>query len=580
MENFYLEKNEELFSIIDRIRRSRDRRITLIIPAGLQPLRSIINLKILKEEIISMGKDVSIVTADSLIKKLAQQVNLPILDKIQEEPQIIKKSNEERRQVEFERKLKSGKRIISDIVRPVEPVKVPREEVLFTPEPETPETETKQIEKIPEADDFGEEFRDLGEKEEQFDELFGKKKETRVKETIKEEKRREEKRSFRFFTAKRVMGFLIVLFLIAVGFVLYFILPKAEIVINPKKEDISLETEITADKNINSIDLENNEIPAQIFQIETEDSRTFPTTGEKEDEEKAKGTIVIYNQYSSSEQTLVKTTRFLSENGKIFRLTDTVVIPGASIDEGKIIPSSKEVTVEADEAGDAYNIGPSKFTIPGFEGTAKYAAFYGQSSAPMTGGAKGMMKVATKEDIDGAIQIVSAELKNKVSDEFKQKIPTELKMLDNSQVLEVTESDSTLDADEPGKEFTVTVKVKAWGLAFKEDDVLSLIKNNINDKISQDKILIPSTIKVDYENVKTDSAKSKTDFIAQAQAKTAWNIDEDLIKKDLAGKDEIEVRKYLSSLAEIETAKVIFWPFWVKRIPTNKDKIKIVIKPE
>ncbi|PJE57735.1 MAG: hypothetical protein COU82_00245 [Candidatus Portnoybacteria bacterium CG10_big_fil_rev_8_21_14_0_10_38_18] len=580
MENFYLEKNEELFSIIDRIRRSRDRRITLIIPAGLQPLRSIINLKILKEEIISMGKDVSIVTADSLIKKLAQQVNLPILDKIQEEPQIIKKSNEERRQVEFERKLKSGKRIISDIVRPVEPVKVPREEVLFTPEPETPETETKQIEKIPEADDFGEEFRDLGEKEEQFDELFGKKKETRVKETIKEEKRREEKRSFRFFTAKRVMGFLIVLFLIAVGFVLYFILPKAEIVINPKKEDISLETEITADKNINSIDLENNEIPAQIFQIETEDSRTFPTTGEKEVEEKAKGTIVIYNQYSSSEQTLVKTTRFLSENGKIFRLTDTVVIPGASIDEGKIIPSSKEVTVEADEAGDAYNIGPSKFTIPGFEGTAKYAAFYGQSSAPMTGGAKGMMKVATKEDIDGAIQIVSAELKNKVSDEFKQKIPTELKMLDNSQVLEVTESDSTLDADEPGKEFTVTVKVKAWGLAFKEDDVLSLIKNNINDKISQDKILIPSTIKVDYENVKTDSAKSKTDFIAQAQAKTAWNIDEDLIKKDLAGKDEIEVRKYLSSLAEIETAKVIFWPFWVKRIPTNKDKIKIVIKPE
>jgi len=578
MENFYLEQNEELFSIIDRIRRSRDRRIALIIPAGLQALRSIINLKILKEEIISMGKDVSVVTADNLIKKLAQQVNLPILDKIQEEPQIINKPNEERRQIEFERKLKSGKRIISDIVKPAEPVKPPFEEVFSPPEPEIPES--RQVEETPKADDFGEEFRDLGEKEEQFDELFSKKKETKTKEVKREEFGEKEKRPFRFFTAKRVISFLIFLLLLGGGFVLYFILPKAEVVINPKKEDISLETEITADKNIDSIDLENNKIPAQIFQVETDDSRTFPTTGEKEVEEKAKGTIVVYNQYSSSEQALVKTTRFLSENGKIFRLTATVVIPGATIDEGKIIPSSKEVIVEADEAGEAYNIGPSKFTIPGFEGTAKYTGFYGQSSEPMRGGAKGLMKVATKEDVEGAIQIVSAELKNKVSDEFKQKIPKELKMLDSSQVLEVTESDSTLNAGEPGKEFTVTVKVKAWGLAFKEDDVFSLIKDNINDKISQDKILISSTIKVNYKNIKTDSANGRTDFTAQAQAKTAWNIDEDLLKKDLAGKDEIEVRKYLSSLAEIETAKVIFWPFWVKRIPANKDKIKIVIKTE
>ena len=83
-----------------------------------------------------------------------------------------------------------------------------------------------------------------------------------------------------------------------------------------------------------------------------------------------------------------------------------------------------------------------------------------------------------------------------------------------------------------------------------------------------------------YKNIKTDSAQGKSNFTAQVEAKTAWNINEDRLKKDLAGKDEIEVRKYLSSLVEIETAKVIFWPFWVTKIPTNKDKIKIIIKPE
>ncbi|MFZ5559761.1 MAG: hypothetical protein ACOZAL_03135 [Patescibacteria group bacterium] len=551
MENFYLEPNEEFFSIIDRIKRSRDRRISLIIPLGLSALRSIINLKILKEEVLSSGKDICIVTADSLVRKLAQQVNLVVLDKV-EEPREVK-SSEELRQLEFEKKLKPGKRVVSDIVRPKERVKP----VVVEPSPKILRTE----------------FRDLGEKEEQFDELFLKKR--------KEEEEKKEKISFRFFTAKRIITFLIFLLLVAGGVVLYFVLPKSQIIINPKKEDIKFETEMVADKNIDSIDLANNKIPAQVFQLETEDSRKFPTTGEKEVEEKAKGTITVYNQYSSSEQTLVKTTRFRSEDGKIFRLTETVVIPGASIEEGKIIPNSKEVTVEADEAGESYNIGPSKFTIPGFgEGTAKYIGFYGVSTEPMTGGAKGKMRVATKQDIEGATEIVSLELKNKVKDEFNKKIPSDLKMLDNSQTLEVVESDSTLEADEPGKEFTITVKVKAWGLAFKEDNVLTLVKENVKEKISENKFLIPSSIKVTYKNTKTDSGQGKANFSTQVEAKTAWTLDEEKIKNDLAGKNEIEVRKYLSSLTEIETAKVIFWPFWVKSIPKNKNKIKIIVKPE
>lgn len=422
-------------------------------------------MKILKEEAISSGKDIAIITADSLIKKLASQVNLIVLDKVLD-------SIEEKRQVEFEKRLSPRKKVISDIVvkRTVGRAKPSFEEPVFIPEPEKVEEEKVKPE------DFGEEFRDLGEKEEQFEGLFRKKKEEqkkKEKEILYQPEPKRERTSFRFFTAKKLITLLIVLVLVGGGFVLYFFLPKAQIIINPKKEDIRFEAEIVADKNIDMVDLKNDKIPAQVFQIETEDSRKFPTTGEKDVEEKAKGTITVYNQYSSSEQTLVKTTRFLAESGKIFRLTENVIIPGATIDEGKIIASSKEVTVEADETGEAYNIAPSKFTIPGFEGTPKYTAFYGQSAEAMKGGAKGKMRVATKSDIDGATQIVSLDLKNKVKDEFNKKIPIDLKMLDNSQVLEVVSTDSTLEPDDPGKEFTITVKVKAWGLAFKENDAYS-----------------------------------------------------------------------------------------------------------
>ena len=573
MEKFYLETEEDFFSVIDRIKRSRDNRIVLIVPSGFSALRSIINLRILKEESISLGKDIAIITSDSLIKKLSQQVNLTVVERIKEE--TGQEEWESKRQKEFERKFKPGKKIISDIVRTSKAEK-PIQIRKIEPKVKEPTYEPIQ-------DSLrGEEFRDLGDKEEQFDELFirgrkekqdyGKEKEQEV--YISEER----KTSFKFFTPKRLISLIIVLLLIGGGFFLYFYLPKAEILINPKKEPVNFEAEIVADKDISSINKENGIIPAQVFQIETEDTRTFPSTGEKDVSEKARGKITIYNQYSSGEQTLVKTTRLRSESGKIFRLTDTVIIPGATIEEGKIIPNSREVYVEADEPGEAYNINSSKFTIPGLEGTPKYTGFYGMSMSPMTGGAKGIMKVATKEDIDGATEIVSLELKSKANAEFIEKIPKELKLLESSQILEITESISSLKADQPGKEFTIKIKAKAWGMAFKEGDVISVVEESIGSKISADKFLVPTTIKLNYGKSKVDINHTKVTFSCQVEAEAGWNIDENKIKNDLAGKNEIDVRQYLGSLAEVDVAKVIFWPFWVKNIPLNKDKIKITVE--
>jgi hypothetical protein len=573
MEKFYLEIDEDFFTVIDRIKRSRDNRIVLIVPGGFSALRSIINLRILKEESISLDKDVAIITSDSLIKKLAQQVNLTVADRIREDARQNEWEN--KRQREFDSKFKQGKKIISDIVRGPKPE---RSAPTRKAEQKFEETTYESIE------DFsaGEELRDLGDKEEQFDELFVKKR----KEEKKYEKEKEpeiyfpekEKISFKFFTFKRLILLLIALLLVGGGFFLYFVLPRAEISIKTKKEPVNFETEITADKNAGAVNKENGIIPAQAFQIEVEDSRTFPSTGEKDVSEKARGTITIYNQYSSSEQTLVKTTRLRSESGKIFRLTDTVIIPGATIEEGKIVPNSRDVYVEADEAGEAYNISSSKFTIPGLEGTPKYIGFYGESKSAMTGGAKGKMKVATQGDIDGATQIVSLELTNKAKEEFIKKIPAELKLLESSQILEVVESTSSLKADQPGKEFTIMVKARAWGMAFKEEDVIAIVEESIGSKISADKFLIPVTIKITYGKSKIDINQSKAIFSCQVEAEAGWNIDENKLKNDLAGKNEIDVRQYLSSLAEVDVARVVFWPFWVKKIPSNKDKIKIIIE--
>lgn len=544
MEIFQLESNEELFSILNRIKKSRDDNVILIIPGGLSALRSIINLRVLKEEAISLGKKIAIVCSDNLIKKLAQQSGIEVLDKIEIKEGIVEK----------------GRRTMSDIVIPV---KKEREKIKEL------STDIETVLDRP--------LNDLGDKENGFEELFQRKEE--IEEPIEMEPKIK-KSSFKIFTPKRVIFVLIIFGIIGFGFVLYFVLPRAQIIINPKKETIHFETEITVDKNTDSVIVADNIVPGQVFQLEMDDSRKFPTTGEKDVEEYAKGTIIVYNQYSSSDQTLVKATRFLSEGGKLFRLAETTIIPGASIEEGQIIPNSKEVEVIADEAGEAHNIGPSKFTIPGFKGSPKYEGFYGQSAKPMIGGARGRMKVATRDDIGGAMEIVSLELKGKIQEQFKKKIPEDLKFLENTQTLEIIESNSTLEADQPGKEFVITVKARAWGLAFQEEDVFYLVEKSISDKISENKILIPSSIEVAYGDTEVDLAQGKAVFACQIKSEAAWNLDKEVLKDNLVGKNEVEVRKYLSSLTEIETAKVMFWPFWVKKIPKSEGKIKVVVDTE
>lgn len=562
MEKFYLKPTDEFFSIIDNLKLSKELNLVLIIPSGTNALRSIINLRILKEECSFLGKNIYISTSDELIKKLAGQVKIKILEP--QKPQIIKKPI-----------AKSMGRIVD--LRGIKDIKKPVIETDTEEEFEIPENLKSEFEEpeIKHKEEFSAEPKIE-------DEFF-------YKERISEEKifaeplperiqKERKKRHFKISRKKIFSAILIIIGLLALAFVVYFVLPHAQIVINPKKEKVQFETNILVDKDINSTNIETSEIAGQLVETEKMVSKEFPSTGEKDVSQKAIGKIIIYNQYSSSPQTLVKTTRLKSKDGKIFRLTSTVTIPGATINEGQITPSTKEVEVEADEAGVEYNIGPADFTIPGFEGTPKYSAFYGKSTQAMSGGAKGKMKVATQNDISGAIEIVKLELKDVAIADFKTVIPAGLKLLDDAQVLSVVESSSNLKANQAGEKFIVTVKVKVSGIVFNENDALSLIEKNVGDKIPQNRTLLFSTIKTTYKTIKLDLKQGSLNLDCSVEAESVVNFEEQKIKKDLAGKNEDEVKTYLSSLPDIETAKVIFWPFWVKKVPKNQNKIKVTTK--
>ena len=97
---------------------------------------------------------------------------------------------------------------------------------------------------------------------------------------------------------------------------------------------------------------------------------------------------------------------------------------GATVTPGSIIS-----VVYADRPGAEYNIGPTQFTIPGFEGTPKFNDFYATSGKPMTGGIIGPAKVVTEKDFTKAQEELTAKVKDEILKSLKDR-GGELKILD------------------------------------------------------------------------------------------------------------------------------------------------------
>src|SRR3989304_7351763 len=82
----YLEIDEEITSVIDRLKKTAEADIHLVVPKEAALLQSIVNLKLLKKQADSLGKQIQIITHDKVGRNLAEQVGIHSVSKIGEEP--------------------------------------------------------------------------------------------------------------------------------------------------------------------------------------------------------------------------------------------------------------------------------------------------------------------------------------------------------------------------------------------------------------------------------------------------------------------------------------------------------------
>ncbi len=356
---------------------------------------------------------------------------------------------------------------------------------------------------------------------------------------------------------------------------------RAQVAIQTKKYDWSTTMQVRADVNVQSVNTQTGVVPAELFFQQKNFTQIYKASAVQDVSTKATGQITIFNAYSSKQQSLVASTRFETPDGKIFRLTKTVNVPGAVIAGGKITPASIQAEVTADAPGESFNISQeTKVTIPGFKNSDKFAGFYG-TITQTSGGFQGKKPYPTDADIDAAkkkaIEVVTASLQSWYANPRTK----DFKILDNTSALQITKTSVNPNTDAQGN-FSVFVEGSLQVIAFREQDIRAIAQAKaelaaagsvINDK----KTL--QNVRIEYGNPTINLAKKTMDMNISMQATVVPTIETTALAAQVQGKTISEAEGIVAGLADVASARISLWPRWASTIPTDQNRIHIEVSP-
>jgi hypothetical protein len=364
-----------------------------------------------------------------------------------------------------------------------------------------------------------------------------------------------------------VAGIAVVIF--ALAFSLLFSGAKVEIV--PKQRTVLLNGTFEALKEVSGA----GTLMYNVMTIEKTGSKTIAATGKEQVETKASGDLIIYNNFNSSSQRLIKNTRFETSDGLIYRINDSVTVPGKTTKGGEDIPGSVRVTVYADDFGDKYNIGLTDFTIPGFKGSPRFDGFYARSATPMKGGFTGERLVAEADELVKAESEIKENLRQQLlSEAFSQK-PEKSLLYEDAIFVEFE-----LVADkEIGDSVEVVERAVLYGVLFDTKDFSRHIAEKTIADFDDSDVEIINLSDLDFAILDKQNSRpwerEQISFTLNGSASIVWLFDEDLLKQDLSGRSKDALSTVLSGYPSVERAEAVLRPFWKSSFPENIQKIKV-----
>lgn len=575
----YVEIDDEITSIYDKLVKLKHKNIFLIIPQRAVIFQSAINLKILKRKAEDLNKNISLVTTDPNGYNLAQRVGLDVYEKLEGKgkPSLVNAKGKEGTEEEIT-PLKASVNSLTES----SPSR--RDEKKFSISELVKRTAKSGLSILPKNVTIS--SKDLGRKKDAGN---------------------NPKKSSLILVApnKKALFALVAVSVMLLMAISYIALPGATLILTPKSNVIEVpKNVILADVDRNRAELDtrpSNMIPSYRITTQIDKVFTYQSTGkDSQGGNDAKGKIKILN-ISPNDWPLVPKTRFQTADGLVFRIDRQVLVPTGTPEK----PGELEVEVVCDPldafgqpVGERGNIqGEVKYFLPALSAENQKKLF-ATSNTDFTGGVTNIIKFISKEDVQAAQLKMESDLKSSAEAELLGVITKRntnqnirLALLTGKDLVEYGTPKIIIASNIEGQKldsFDVKGTMVVSGIAYDKDELLNILKKEIRLKKNPEKALASVdeeslTIKI----VDNDNNAQKITITATIQGIEEFEISpkkengERLIKKiteSIVGKDVNEARDFIQNLPEIERVDIKTWPAWAPTLPSVPDNIKVEIK--
>jgi hypothetical protein len=349
-----------------------------------------------------------------------------------------------------------------------------------------------------------------------------------------------------------------------IGLLLSTLFSGASVVVYPRTATINPSTELSAQPNAPA-----GSLSYQVMTISVSGTTSVPASGTQKVSRQASGSITIYNSFSKDSQRLIANTRFEAPDGKIYRIHDSVVVPGMQ----GTTPGSASIMVYADSPGTEYNRGQTRFTIPGFKNDPRYTKFYADA-ASISGGFIGDEPAVASADLEAAKGAMATKLNDAAQKSLASQIPEGFILINNAN--QSTLSDLRQTPDGSGKASlsqTLTMSAALVRLS----DLAAYVTSKSVENYGGEAVQFADPSAVSFAAAPNTKPIGKVSFTMSGATNVVWQYDDNAVKTAIAGKNKSQFESIIASFRPALTgAEVTLRPFWKSTFPSDLDKIKVV----
>lgn len=332
------------------------------------------------------------------------------------------------------------------------------------------------------------------------------------------------------------------------------LIPSVDIEVVYDSNYLQRDVEVTLDTAVDSLDVQNSVLPAEVKTFTAEATGTLTATGENTTATRARATVTIFNN-TSTNQPLVSSTRLRNSDDIQFRTTESINVPAGG---------SLQVEILADGEGAQYNIQPGRLTIPGLAGTpSRFQNIYAELSQPITSGTASGQKAVTEEDIQKFRDEMNKKLTDDIALQVQQDTTDNLKIINTRDVLQNINYDGLPTAGDAGETFEVTASSTIDGVYYDNAQALQLATATVQEQVLEGQTLGDS-LSISFASPEEVEGTSQFTTRMYIEYIIVDDITEQAIQQDLSGKTFSEVQEYADTFNYVSELNVYvrpgFWP--------------------